>query len=192
MTIKVGDSENYNAALDVRSVPLPADEVIETEPGAATSENVLVKCTLAARLRAVGETLTVDDPASDNGGWVVQEFTPTGVLEWSWTVTAEKPADAELRLDIRPAIAIAAAAEDLVYATQSSTSFNTDVIVDGNLLSRSAYWFEGNWGYVLAIAVPVGIAATALLRWWLGLRTEVRKARGSGAPNTDQPGPATE
>jgi len=190
MSLDVGEAETYNAAVDARSAPLPAEEVIEADSGAANSESVQVRCVIAARLRAVGETLAVEDPAEDSGGWIAQEFTPTGVLEWAWTVTADKPADAELRLDLKPAIAIGSSGTATQYASQSTTSFTTDVDVSGNWLSHVAFWFDNNWGYVTAIAITLGGAATAVFLWWLNLRSKAKGARQGEAPKPQTPDPA--
>jgi hypothetical protein len=176
VTIELG--ANYNAAVDARSQPLPPDEVVEVEDGAATSEAVLVKCTVAARLTAVGEAMEVLDQASEtDAGWVLQEFTPSGVIEWSWTVTAHQPVDEQLRLELRPAIVLDESAGDLEYAGKNVSSFTTDVHVKASALHHAAYWVDVNRPLIWTIGSAVGAATLAVIVWW-------RKAR---SPRKDAP-----
>jgi hypothetical protein len=176
VTIEVG--ANYNAAVDARSEPLPADEVVEVQDGTATSEAVLVKCTVAARLTAVGEALEVVRRTGEtDAGWVLQEFTPSGVIEWSWTVTAHKPVDEQLRLELRPAIVVDESAGDLEYAGKNVSSFTTDVRVKASALHHAAYWVDVNRPLIWTIGSAVGAAILAVIVWW-------RKAR---SPQKDSP-----
>lgn len=169
VTIDVG--ANYNAAVDARSEPLPPDEVIEVEDGTATSEAVLVKCTVAARLTPVGRAMEVLDQAGEtDAGWVLQEFTPSGVIEWSWTVTARHPVDEQLRLELRPAIVLDDSAGDLEYAGKNVSSFTTDVHVEASALHHAAYWVDVNRPLIWTIGSAIGAATLAVIVWW-------RKAR---------------
>lgn len=170
VTIEIG--ANYNAAVDVRSEPLPPDEVIEVEDGVATGEPVLVKCTIAARLTPVGDALDVAEQASEtDAGWVLQEFTPSGVVEWSWTVTAHDPVDEQLRLELRPAIVVDESAGDLEYAGRSVSSFTTDVHVEASFLHHAAHWVDVNRPLIWTIASAVGAATLALIVWWRKVRS---------------------
>ncbi|MET0724753.1 MAG: hypothetical protein ABWY36_00280 [Leifsonia sp.] len=175
LTVKLDESLNYNAAVDIRSEPLPPDEVIETDGGSAEFESVQIRCTVAARVIAVGDALTVDEESNElAGGWILQEFTPTGVVEWSWTVDAVKPVDQELRLELRPAIVAGASLDELTYSSASQASFTTDVHVEATMLQAVNFWFDSNWGLIVAIVTPIGIAVLALLGWMRKVRTEAR------------------
>ncbi|WP_374975465.1 hypothetical protein ACEYYH_16865 [Microbacterium trichothecenolyticum] len=178
MSVTIDVGANYNAAVDARSEPLPPDEVIEVEDGTATSEAVLVKCTVAARLTPVGQAMEVLDQASEtNAGWVLQEFTPSGVIEWSWTVTARHPVDEQLRLELRPAIVLDESAGDLEYAGKNVSSFTTDVHVEASALHHAAYWVDVNRPLIWTIGSAIGAATLAVIVWW-------RKAR---SPRKDAP-----
>jgi hypothetical protein len=84
--VEVGSSSNYNATVDIRATPLPPDQVIEIDEGKATGEEVLVSCTIAAKLAPVGDALSVEQAFADTTSeWRVQEFTPAGNVEWAWT-----------------------------------------------------------------------------------------------------------
>ncbi|KQP70972.1 hypothetical protein ASF40_03865 [Microbacterium sp. Leaf288] len=182
LSVPVEGAVNYNAALDVRSEPLPADEVVDVGDGAAASEEVLVKCTVAARLTPVGDALSVaEEPTESVGGWIVQEFSPKGVVEWSWTVTALEPVDQQLRLELRPAIVVEDAAGDPGYASRNLASFTTDVTVEASLLHRTAYWFEVNWPLIVIIATAIGAGSLAVVTWW----RKIRPRRKAGVRTTD-------
>lgn len=178
LAVKLNETLNYNAAIDIREVPLPPDEVIHTGGGPAAKEAVFVKCTVAARLVAIGDALEVEEQSNETiGGWVLQEFAPSGVTEWSWSVTATKPVDQELRLDLHPAIISDAETGDLAYSSANQASFNTEVQIEATLLQDTAYWFEANWGLIVAISAAVGTGIIALVVWLRKLRKETNALR---------------
>ena len=59
--MNLDETLDYNAAIDIREAPLPPGEVIHTDGGSAAMEAVFVKCTVAARLVAVGDALDVEE-----------------------------------------------------------------------------------------------------------------------------------
>jgi len=181
MTVPIDNSASFNAALDVGTEPLPADERIEVEDGEATSEVVLVKCTVAARLTSVGEALSIADHLSATGnGWVVQDFSPTGVIEWAWTVTAHKPVEQELLLELRPAIVVDADAGDMEYASRNMATFTTEVAVDASPMHHTAYWFEVNWPLIAIVATALGTGTLAVVGWYRKLRTSAASKPSAG------------
>jgi hypothetical protein len=183
--VRIEVGANYNAAIDVRSEPLPPDEVIEVGNGTATSEAVLVKCTIAARLSAVGDALEVDDAGNEtDAGWVLQEFTPSGVVEWSWTVTAHQPVDEALRLELRPAIVVDEGAGDLEYAGSSVSSFTTDVHVDASILHHAAHWVDENRPLIWTIGSAIGAAVLAVVLWWRKVRSPGKSRKSTSEPAT--------
>lgn len=178
LAVKLNETLDYNAAIDIREAPLPADEVIRTDGGSAASEAVFVKCTVAARLVAIGDALEVEEQSNETvGGWVLQEFAPGGVTEWSWAVTATKPVDQELRLELHPAIISDAATGDLAYSSANRASFSTEVHIEATVLQDTAYWFETNWGLIVAICAAIGTGITAFLAWLRKLRKETSALR---------------
>ncbi len=58
-----------------------------------------MQCVLSARLVPVGSSLEVDKK-----DWITREFTPTGYLNWSWSVTAHAAHDQEIQLELQPAV----------------------------------------------------------------------------------------
>lgn len=176
LTVGLNESVDYNAAVDINDEPLPPDQVIETDGGSATAEAVQVRCTVAARVVPVGDALTIEEQASElAGGWILQEFTPTGIVEWSWTVTAIKPVDQDLRLELRPAIVLNSTSSlDELYSSASQASFSTEVHVEANPVQSMGYWFTTNWGAIAAIAAAIGGATLAVLAWMRKVRNEAR------------------
>lgn len=167
MSVSVGGAASYNAAIDIRSDPLPADQVIDIVSGTARSEDVRVKCTVAAKLTSVGDALVVAQHGNQtDAGWILQQFTPTGVVEWSWTVDALKPGHEQLRLELRPAIVLADDAGDLEYASQSVGSFVTQVHIQASPLQLVAHWFEVNWPLVLSITGALTAASVGFGGIW--------------------------
>jgi hypothetical protein len=178
MSLEVGQAETYNAAVDVRSTPAPPSEIIDAaEP---TSEPVRVRCVLSARLVPVGDHITVsaDDGTDEFEGWSYQTFTPSGTLEWAWTVRADKPEPGGLRLVLRPA---AVAADVLSAQVTNQQTYETDVEVTGSVLSRASYWVETEFPYLKAIAIAAGTALVAVLAWYAGLRKKWRELRAGPA-----------
>ncbi len=188
----------YNAAVDVNDNLLPPEDIVENN-GPVTSELIKVKCVLAARLVAVDEGITVTPPG--DGDWVYRAFSPSGVVEWAWAVTATTPETHQLRLDLRPAVRIeglpSAATETLV------SSFTTDVTVDATRIEAASYWFSTDWDrFAKIVAILAGALAAVLAfgrqlwgkerfdaaigRWASVLRTRWSSTRSKpGAPDGD-------
>jgi hypothetical protein len=177
ITVPLHESVPYEAAVDVRTDPLPADKVIDAGNGAPGSEPIFVQCRIAARLTAVGDGVSViDDPENEVGGWVYQKFTPLGVVKWSWSIKADKPKDQQLRLELRPAT--------LTRGTPNSPDadfsgnqvpFVTHVAVDATLIQKLSYWFETQWPLLAGIAATLGVAALAVKKWLGDFIGESRK-----------------
>lgn len=157
LIVTLGAATTYKAAVDVRDSPHPADEVIENFNGTTTSELVVVQCLLAARLVPVDDDIAVQTP--EEGDWVYREFTPTGVVEWAWSVEVSTPASHQLRLDLRPAVRVA---EGPTATVTQVSSFTTDVRVESTLLERASQWFETQWPKLAGIAVVLGTAVLGL------------------------------
>ena len=163
LTTTVNGSATYNAAVDIRDFPLPADEVIEVTE-LSSSVHIEVKCTIGAQLRPVGEHITIDGEQS--GQWLSQDFTPLGIVEWSWSVTTSKPVNQELILSVRPAIAASGGSVDgTFYADNNVASFTTQVTVNATLLERISYWFETQWLLLVGVAAALGGAILTLKKW---------------------------
>jgi hypothetical protein len=188
MTLEVGQEETYNAAVDVRSAPAPPEEVIDAAD--PTSEPVLVRCVLSARLVPVGDhiSVTTDDQGSVIDGWSYQTFTPSGTVEWAWTVTADAPEPGGLRLVLRPA---AVASDVLTARVSSEQTYETDVEVTGSFLARASHWFDTEFPLLKALAVTLGGVLVGVLAWYGGIRAKWRELRGHPAASGPASGPST-
>lgn len=155
----VGQSIAYVAAVDIRSNPLPAEKLI---PGdTPQSVPVAVQCRLGARLVPVGKSLDVD-----NQNWILRQFTPTGILNWSWSVTAVAPGDHGLRLELEPAVTTQTA--DIIAQGGSSPNrgtFVTQVQVNASWIQHVGQWWKDNWGIIVIVAGSIGVALVAIVKW---------------------------
>ena len=129
LSIEKGGTESYVAAVDASDTPLEPSEAI---PGPSpTGEAVFVRCEVAARLTPLGSALTVDEI-----DWIVRTFTPTGVIRWTWVVTAVEADDQDLELELQPAVR---SQDGTILVGQSSTeisSFLTQVRVEEDAVQR--------------------------------------------------------
>ncbi len=158
--LRLGETRSYNAAVDVRAQPAPATRVIDA--GDPREEPIKVQCVLSARLVPVGAALkVVASGDTDERGWMPRQFTPDGVVEWSWDISALEPRDQELRLELQPAVAV----EDTSLSQTISTtaSFVTPVSVGATGLERGSFWFKTQWPLVTGIAGAVGVAVLGIL-----------------------------
>lgn len=186
----MGEAASYEAAVRIRQVDpsSPTDLIDAADP---TEEPVKVQCLVAARLVAVSETIDVEEPdEAGDGGWVYQEFTPDGTLEWAWSVTATAPRDGTLRLEMRPAVK----GFDVTEVTRGRTArFSSDVVVDASWLQRGAYWTQHDGQALTVLAGFLGAALLGLLAFVPKVRDAVKGAlgRGGGAAPQPAPGPPT-
>jgi uncharacterized protein YeaO (DUF488 family) len=181
LTVGVGETVAYVAAVDASDTPPPPESVV---PGPApTAEPVFVRCEIAARLTAVGDGLTVDDD-----GWIVRSFTPTGLIRWSWGVTAAEVGEADLRLELQPAVR-SADGEILVGALSTEvSSFFTHTRATQTTVHGMGRWWTDNWGTVTLVAGGIGGAVLALLGYGTKLVERLRAFRAAvlGGGNTIQ------
>lgn len=151
-------------AVDIRNNSLPAEKVI---PGAnPQSAPIAVQCVLSARLAPVGKSLEVD-----NKDWILREFTPTGVLNWSWSTTALAPGDHELRLELQPAVATQSSPAGIkTFITQGDSSpytstFITRVHVNASWIQHLDQWWNDNWEIISLMVVAIGAALISVIKW---------------------------
>jgi hypothetical protein len=168
LTIEVGGSASYVAAVDTRSTPADPGELI---PGPSpTAEAAAVRCEVAARLSPSGEALTVDER-----DWVLRRFTPTGFIRWSWTVTAVKGGDHDLELELQPAVRT----EDGRFLVSDSTldvsTFITRAHVDEDAIQEVGSWMDSHKGPLAVIAAALAAAIIGVLRFGREFATEMRQ-----------------
>ncbi len=185
LTARVDQTITYGAAVDIRANPAPPSVVI---PGPdPTSEPVEVQCMVAARLVALGSGIVVEDiDATEDGGWRRQQFTPNGVLEWSWSVTPREPRPQQVRLELRPAIQVGKSTESVLGRTQAS--YVTKVEVETTWIERLSEWFETQWPLLAGITTIVAGAVTGLLIFSKDTRDKLgeflSRRRGGGGSGT--------
>lgn len=167
--VPLAGSRNYRARIDIS--PGAQDR---PAPDADTAAVPLeVRCGIGARLVPVGTSVDVDDQ-----DWVLLEFGEPGTVEWNWTITAGEPRDAQVRLELRPAVALVdggytVPAEDTNPGT-TTTTFTTDVHVQTSLLQRAGTWVTDSWPVITSVAVALGGGILALLTWGKKVRTAAR------------------
>ena len=186
LSIEKGGTESYVVAVDASDTPLDPSEAI---PGPSpTGEAVFVRCEVAARLTPLGRALTVDED-----DWIVRTFTPTGVIRWTWVVTAVEADDQDLELELQPAVR---SEDGTILVGQSSTeisSFITGVRVEEDAVERVGEWWESRWAIIALVAAGIGAAVLALLRFGAQLAEQTRRTvaafRGPGGKDDDGPEP---
>ena len=168
LSIEKGGTESYVVAVDASDTPLDPSEAI---PGPSpTGEAVFVRCEVAARLTPLGSALTVDEV-----DWIVRSFTPTGVIRWTWVVTAVEADDQDLELELQPAVR---SEDGTILVGQSSTeisSFITAVRVEEDAVARVGEWWESRWTIMALVAAGIGAAILALLRFGAQLADQTRR-----------------
>ena len=94
-----GEAATYEAAVDIRTNPLPPTQVISAPEAAGKS--LSVSCSVQARLRPVGDEVTIspDD-------WARRTFTPDGVANWVWQVTVSDPGPHQVFLELQPVMTV--------------------------------------------------------------------------------------
>jgi hypothetical protein len=156
---RMGEASSYEAAISLRqTVPTsPKDLISAADP---KESPVQVECLIAARLQAVGGTLTLEtsDRATD-GGWVYQQFGPDGDLQWAWSVTPTTPRDGTVRLELRPAVKGLEATE---LARREVAQYSSQVVVESTMLQRASHWTQ-NDGELLTKVVQFVFALSAVL-----------------------------
>lgn len=167
---RVNRAVSYDAAIDIRSQPAPAEKVIDTHD--PKSEPIAVECVVGARLVDVGDAITVQADSDSDDGWSYSEFTPSGVLQWSWTITPKAAVGNEqLRLEIRPAVKLVRTAEFGIVPT--SANYLTTVNVSATWIDRVAYWFQTQWSPLKTVASVLGVALLAVLAFSTKVRESV-------------------
>ncbi len=129
----------------------------------------------------------------DEGDWIVRNFTPTGVIRWTWVVTAVQADDLDLELELQPAVR---SQDGTILVGQSSTeisSFITQVRVEEDAVARVGEWWQSRWAIIALVAAGIGAAVLALLRFGAQLAGQTRRTvaafRGDATKDVDGPEP---
>jgi hypothetical protein len=171
LAVPLDQSGTYRATIDIRA---GAQEQPAPGPGTA-AEDIEVQCGVGARLVPLGEGVTVDET-----DWILREFDSPGTVEWAWSVTAVQLDDAEVRLDLRPAIA-AVRGGLVIPADEDSRSptaaFTSSIEVTGDWTDHLADWFDRDWPVITGAFVLVGAAVAGVLSWLVKQRRALRELR---------------
>ena len=127
------------------------------------------------------------DPADTaDGGWRYLDFTPSGVLEWSWSVPPRSPvSQQQLRLELRPA---ARSSERILGHYRTSTAdYVTTVNVSATFIDRLAYWFKTQWEPLTVVAGSIAAAILAILAFSSKARDGAKGLFTKQSPKTKQP-----
>ena len=159
LSVQMAQATTYGATVDIRDADIPPGKEIHLD---SAREPIYVQCVVGARLISVGGGLDVETAAdATEGGWRYREFTPSGVVEWSWSVTPRTPVSQQLRLELEPAAKVL---ERVPGGNQTSTAdYVTTVNVTATHIDRLAYWFQTQWVLLSRIAGTVGVAILAVL-----------------------------
>lgn len=185
--LTVDGATTYVATIDIRRVrTIPA----KTIPGTPTSGEIFVQCTVAARLIIVGDAVK---PPPDE--WTPRSFTPSGVVDWSWTLQGNAVRDGQVRLEFVPALAGKdGSITPLEQASDQLTSYTTSVHVDGTLAQTVWQWIQDNQAAAVGIgAVLIGLIAfsrqiLAAIRGLVGdVRGEANEEDSTDLPPEPQP-----
>jgi hypothetical protein len=172
LSVDIHKSAIYLAAVDIRTKPLPPDQLI---PGPVPNgETVQVKCVLSARLVPPAD----QSIGIDQKDWVTREFTPTGIVNWSWTVNGLISGEHPLNLELQPAVATGASM--LLQPSDNSpytTSYVTQLHVRASAITHAGEWWNDNWPTTQKILTALGVAVLAFLAWILKLREWARDFR---------------
>ena len=169
LSVPPGETVAYVAAVDIRSAPEPPGTGI---PGPApTAEQGFVRCEVAARLSSVGRSLEIDED-----DWVLRTFTPSGVIRWSWGVTATDPGRHDLQLELQPAVIGEGGVMLVGDASTEVSSFLTPVDVEEDRIQQLGDWWSDHWGTVTLIAAGIGAAVLAVLKYSEQLARRWRRA----------------
>jgi hypothetical protein len=158
-----GQARAYVVAVDIRDNPLPVEKVIRNAN--TQSAPTEVQCVLKARLVPVDNSLTVD-----NTDWALRQFTPTGVLNWSWSTTALAPGSHELQLELQPAVTTQASSSGrMIILAEGNDALNstyiTRVHVNASWVERAGEWWSDNWAIIALVAAAIGAAVVAVVKW---------------------------
>jgi hypothetical protein len=184
LTLPLNEAKSYVAAVDIRSTPPPATTVLPLGPTGQAP--IAVKCALGARL----VTPPDNSLAASNTDWNVREFTPTGVVNWSWSITALRPGDHDIQLELEPVLVTSANGVPVGSGTaDTATTFLTPVHVDTFWFEAASFWWKDNWPSIALICGGIGAAILALIKWGGSLGETIRQAMGKwrGDPAESKP-----
>lgn len=173
LPVQLGQEATYEASLDIRpgAVQQPA-------PNADTQvATVEVRCGVGARLIGLANSITVED----ENEWVYLQFDTFGVFQWTWTIQATEPEDSQVRLELRPAVAVSGGGfvvpgnDDPRAPT---VSYISDIDVQAGLVEEADFFASDSWPKIARMAAIAGAALLALVAFYWQLRRKMRGEDG--------------
>jgi hypothetical protein len=174
LIIEWGRSAPYNVALGLDGGARIPDDVLP--PGQYSSAPVIVKCGIGARLVPGDDGVRVDHPE-----WMVREFTPSDLVQWSWSVAGKKTGVHSLRLEIQPAVLVGDGYGIPVGSPQVSIFVTKSGVVTTGLMQTIHAWYDEDWPWFWAMVLAIFGALTILT-------TKVRGILKGKASNADAGG----
>jgi hypothetical protein len=178
LRVPLGREAMYEASLDIR----PGAEQQPAPEAGTQVETVEVRCGVGARLVGLGESVAVDD----ENEWIYVEFDTPGVFEWAWIVRATKLEDSQVRLELRPAVAVSGGGfvvpgnDDPRAPT---VGYESDIDVQAGLVDQADSFASDTWPKIARVAGVIAMALLALVAFYWKFR---RAARGE---EEDEPAP---
>jgi hypothetical protein len=160
LNVKMEESRAYVAGIDISG----SNDLRDRLPNdiSYTEASVDVRCGLGARLESTSPIAQVDET-----DWIMLEFDATGKLQWTWKITGKKPGSTDLKLELRPAVAVVDGG--LVVpagdTTTPTTVFGTKLQVTATWTQHLYSWWEDNWGKLTGIVAAIGGAAVGVRAW---------------------------
>jgi hypothetical protein len=173
--------ELVQAAVGLDARP-PPETLIDAEDDVATDE-ILVSCSVEARLRSGPGVFELDEPE-----WVERNFTTADAAVWSWFVTPNRLGEHRLTLQLRPVLRIGDESDRFLTGASILERSISVTVADPDLWERLIRWLEnatevlrGLEGALLALAAVLAAgAAVKTGLWWRERHGRDRARRPEG------------
>jgi hypothetical protein len=170
--LDMDQSATYVAHVDILDARLPVEKIFVMQGADPQAAPIEVQCELSARLAPVGKALEVDKPE-----WSNRKFTPSGYVDWSWSVTAHTPHDQQLRLELHPALTSQDQEVMLAGGEPSQTvTYITQVRVHATTAQIVYQWWNDSGKIFVAIIGSVLAALILIIKWGGDLSRAIRNA----------------
>jgi hypothetical protein len=189
VTVQLDNAYSYVAAIDIRSNPEPASDVLNAP--SAQADSAAVRCEVSARLVSTDPRMVAINPQE----WQRREFTPAGVANWAWTVVPSREGDSDLRLELQPALKNESGENlDDSESAAITATYLTHLRVDPRppppppppppLTDR----VQEGWGYAVLAAGALSVAIIASIKFGGDIGQALREARSKWRGSPVRPG----
>ena len=126
-----------------------------------------------------------------NQGWSVHQFTPSGVIRLAWPVKSLKGNIQDLKLELQPAQITSSGDQVHSDSAGNAQQFVTTIEPILSPWQKLSKWYTDNWQAILSVAVGLGAAIVAVVKWGgsLGeaLRSSISQIRGGNSRSNSTP-----